>query len=288
MSLPFKLSQKTKIILAVIIVITVTALTLVKTYNKETANDDFVEFIDVGQGDSTIIHSEGYTALIDAGTPSSATKISTALKNHNINTIDVMILSHPHDDHIGSAQFILEEFKVKNVLFSDVLPADDENAEALKNIIDTAEYVNAKCHYAKEGMIINIGNFKMTVLMSDEQAEDENNLSIILMAENCDNKFLFTGDAEEICEQKLIAQNIDFDCDVLKVGHHGSRTSTSQAFIDHATPYYAVISCGANNRYGHPHAAVVKRLATAGVTMLRTDREGNITFKIIGGNLVLE
>ena len=283
-----KLTKKQKIILVVIAVLLLTVVTAVKNINKTTSQNDFVEFISVGQGDSTLIYSDGYAALIDAGTPMSATAISKTLKSYNIDTLDVMILSHPHDDHIGSAEFLLDEFNVENIVFSDVLPSDDDNATALKNIKDTAKYLNTKCHYATEGMVINIGNFKLTVLLSNEKAEDENNMSIVLMAENGGSKFLFTGDAEQVTERKLIDQNINFDCDVLKVGHHGSRTSTSQEFLNVATPRYSVISCGKDNSYGHPHDVVVKRLQNIGTTILRTDRLGNITFKIIDGKIVKE
>ncbi len=288
MASPFRISKKTKIILAILVVLLITVITAVKNINTAENQNDFIEFIDVGQGDSALIYSEGYTALIDTGTPMSATAITKTLRGHNIESVDVMVLSHPHDDHIGSAEFLIEEFNVKNIIFSDVLPANDDNAEALKNIKDTAKYMDTQCHYAKEGMVVNVGNFKLTILLSDETAEDENNMSIILMAENGGSKFLFTGDAEESCEKKLIDGNVNFDCDVLKVGHHGSRTSTSQDFLDIASPRYSVISCGKDNSYGHPHDAVVKRLKDSGTTIFRTDRSGNITIRVTDGKIEVE
>lgn len=283
-----KLSKKSAIVLIIAAVLILTIFTAAKNINKANNQYDFVEFIDVGQGDCTLICSEGYTALIDAGTPMSSTAISKTLRSYNIDTIDVLILSHPHDDHIGSAEFLLEEFKINNIIFSDILPADDDNAEAIKNIKDTAKELDVKCHFAKEGMVVNIGNFKLTVLLSDEGADDENNMSIILMAENDGAKFLFTGDAEQLCEQKLIDQGVNFDCDVLKVGHHGSRTSTSQEFLNFATPRYSVISCGKDNSYGHPHDVVTKRLRDSGTTIYRTDRDGNIIFKVYDGKIKVE
>ena len=288
MASSFKFSKKTKIVAAILVVLLLLVVTAVKNINKQENQNDFIEFIDVGQGDSALIYSNGYTALIDTGTPNSATSISKTLKGYNIDNLDVIILSHPHDDHIGSAEFVLEEFGADNIIFSDILPADDDNAAALKNIKDTAEYVGAECHYAKEGMVINIGNFKLTVLFSDENAEDENNMSIVLMAENDGNKFLFTGDAEKDFVRKIIEQNFYIDCDVLKVGHHGSRTSTSQELLNIATPRYSIISCGIDNSYGHPHDAVVKRLQNTGTTILRTDKKGNITCKIVNGKIVIE
>ncbi len=247
---------------------------------------DSVTFLDVGQGDSTLIKSDGYAALIDTGTASNALNIVKKLRKSGINKLDVLILTHPHDDHIGSAEFLLSEIPIDYIVLSDVLPRDDENARCYKDIKDYAAANSIICYNATEGMVINIGNFELTVLMSDEAAKDENNSSIIIMAENSGKKFLFTGDAEMEAEVKLINDCVNFDCDVLKVGHHGSKRSTTNDFLQIATPDFAVISCGEDNSYSHPHDEVLERLSAVSSAVLRTDLLGDIEFTIKDGDIV--
>ncbi len=249
-------------------------------------DSDFITFLDVGQGDSILIKSGEYAALIDTGTASNGLSIAKKLRREGVNKLDVLILTHPHDDHIGSAEFLLSEIPTDYIILSDVLPRDDENARCYKDIKDYAAENSIDCYNATEGLVINIGNFELTVLMIDETAEDENNTSIIIMAENSGKKFLFTGDAEMSAESKLIADKINFDCDVLKVGHHGSNSSSSAKFLSIASPTFSVISCGRNNNYSHPGEQTLERLADISSTVLRTDLSGDIKFAIKDGEIV--
>ena len=247
---------------------------------------DYITFLDVGQGDSALIKSGKYAALIDTGTATSGLNIVKKLRKLGIYKLDVLILSHPHDDHIGGAEFILSELPVDYIILSDASPRDDENARCYKDIKDFATTNSIECYNATEGLVINIGNFELTVLMSDETAEDENNNSIIIMAENSGKKFLFTGDAEASAETKLIKDGVNFDCDVLKVGHHGSNSSSTNKFLQIATPTFSVISCGEDNSYSHPHNEVLQRLADVNTAVLRTDISGDIKFAIKNGEIV--
>ena len=247
--------------------------------------NDTVTFLDVGQGDSALIQSGGYSALIDTGTAPQGMNIAKKLRKAGVNQLDVLILTHPHDDHIGSAQFLISEIPTKNIILSQILPRDDEDARAYKDIKDYAKEISVNVYYATEGLVINIGNFELTVLMSNEEASDENDASIIIMAKNGDKKFLFTGDAETAAENKLLNDGINLDCDVLKVGHHGSNSSSSSKFLGACTPQYAVISVGKDNIYSHPSDKVLKRLNGMGINTLRTDERGDIAFKIIDGEL---
>ncbi len=247
--------------------------------------NDTVTFLDVGQGDSALIQSGGYSALIDTGTAPQGMSIAKKLRKAGVNQLDVLILTHPHDDHIGSAQFLISEIPTKNIVLSQVLPRDDEDARAYKDIKDYANEISVNVYNATEGLVINIGNFELTVLMSNEEASDENDTSIIIMAKNGDKKFLFTGDAETTAENKLLNDGINLDCDVLKVGHHGSDSSSSSKFLSACTPEYAVISVGEDNIYSHPSEKVLKRLNGMGINTLRTDERGDIVFKIVDGEL---
>ena len=286
------INSSNKLILKILTIILIciigfTAGFLIISQNDAPQND-FVSFLSVGQGDSTIIHSNGYTALIDTGTPMSGLTVAKELRKCGINRVDVLILTHPHDDHIGGAEYLIGEIAVDSMVLSNVLPNDDENAQCLNYLKQSAATKQIKCYTATAGMVINIGNFELTVLMSDDNAKEENDTSVIIMAKNGEHKFLFTGDAEAVAERKLIKENINFDCDVLKVGHHGSNTSSIADFLKIASPEYAVISVGKDNSYGHPHGDVLSRLADANVTVLRTDILGNITFQIVEGVITLK
>lgn len=271
-------------LLGIVVVITA-VLWLYNDSVQPLDNSDSVIFFDVGQGDSALIKSGDYAALIDTGTATSGLSIAKKLRRNGVNKLDALILTHPHDDHIGSAEFLLDELPVENIILSDVLAKDDENARCYNDIKTYAMTNNINCYYAQEGMLLNIGNFELTVLMCDNTAKDENDTSIIIMAENSGNKFLFMGDAELSAENKLISNGVNVDCDVLKVGHHGSNSSTSVSFLDVATPKFAVISCGKNNQYSHPHNDILKRLRNKKIDVLRTDYSGDITFNIKNGEL---
>ena len=274
------------VVLAVFCAVVLTAAFIFTENNQQPVND-FVSFLSVGQGDSAIIYSNGYTALIDTGTSMSGFTVVKELRKCGINRVDVLILTHPHDDHIGGAEYLIEEMAVSNMVLSNVLPNEDDNAQCLNYLKQSASDKQIDCYTATQGMVINIGNFELTVLMSDDEAKDENDTSVIIMAKNGDTEFLFTGDAEAVTERKLIKENINFDCDVLKVGHHGSNSSSIAEFLEIASPQYAVISVGENS-YGHPHNDVLERLENINATVLRTDTYGNITFEIVDGKIAGE
>lgn len=251
-------------------------------------SSDTVTFLDVGQGDSALIQSADCSALIDTGTASNGMNVAKKLRRAGVNNLDVLILTHPHDDHIGCAEFLISEIPVNYIVLSDVSPRDDENAECYKIIKDYATENKIDVYYATEGMVINIGNFELTVLMSDKEATDENDSSVIIMAKNQDTKFLFTGDAETVAENKLLNNGINLDCDVLKVGHHGSDSSSSVNFLNACSPKYAVVSVGKDNIYSHPSDKVIKRLQDMNINVFRTDKNGDIIFKFNENGLIYQ
>lgn len=248
-----------------------------------TGSDDFVVMLDVGQGDSILICSNGEAALIDTGTEMGSRALLTDIHSYGVEELDALIISHSHDDHSGGAEYLLKNMEIENVIVPDF--KSDEKVTQLNAAISRAD---AERYIAVDGMVIKIGDFELTVLNSDNSDEDINNRSIILMAAAHGKRFLFTGDAEIAAEKDLIEENINFDCDVLKVGHHGSRTSSGKDFLDIATPEYALISVGADNSYGHPSKEVVERLENCGAKIYRTDYEGDIVLSIVNGELVRE
>lgn len=284
-----------KFLKCVWIVVIVLSLLLVTVLGTDTNNSskqeslqDYVRILDVGQGDSILIMSEGYTALIDTSTAEYGQKILKKLRHYGASKIDVMILTHPHEDHIGSANYIMSEIDVGSVIISPTNPEKDSNVLAFDGFKQYSEKYSVPYYYASQGMAINIGNFELTVLLSLQSSEDENDNSIVIMAKNDDKKFLLMGDAEAIAENTLIEQNIYFDCDVLKVGHHGSNSSSTKDFLSIATPEYAVISAGYDNSFGHPHADVLYRLDDIGADIYRTDMQKDISFLVKNNQLVLE
>ncbi len=261
-------------LLAVIIIL----LTAIREENNKPL--DSVRILDVGQGDSILITSNDEAVLIDASTPTKGMEVSKRLYKYGVQKLNALIITHPHSDHMGGSEYLISEFKIDNLVISNSLPKSETEAKIYQSIKETAYKLGIPIHNATEGMIINVGNFELTVLMSDEKAKDENNRSIIIMAKNGDKKFLFMGDCEYEAEAKLIENNINFDCDVLKVGHHCSADSSSENFLKIATPTFAVVSVGAGNPYGHPANEGLVRLQKADCTVFRTDLYGDVTFTI--------
>ncbi len=246
---------------------------------------DFVKFTDVGQGDSAIIYSNGYCAVIDMGLPNAAADVYKDLSDCNVKEIDVALISHLHSDHLGSLQRIAENYTVKNLIMPEILNSSISASKNAKTFITS----NGGGFYtAVSGMNFKIGEFEITVLGYFEDNKNENNRSVFTMAEIDGFKFLFTGDAETKAEKYLLDQKINIDCDVLKVSHHGSDSSTSSEFLDAATPDYAVISVGEDNMYSHPNTSVLKALEQSGAEIYRTDIQGDITFNLTNGNINIE
>ena len=283
-----KLNNTIKI-LTVILCVTVFILCLLFFENSlfslnvpSNAGEDFVKFIDVGQGDSILIHSNGYSALIDTGPVESSVELSRSLRESNIETVDVLILSHLHLAHSGGVPQIFEDFYVENIILPELSSFSDGiySAELAINEVTRSK---GKVYKASEGMNFKLGDFDITVVVVYPNFVNENNQSVIIKAEIDGKIFLFTGDAEKETENKLVAKNKDINCDVLKVAHHGSNTSTTKDFLEKCSPDFGVISVGKDNTYNHPHRSTLEQLKKANVKIYRTDKQGDITFYIKNG-----
>ena len=247
-------------------------------------SQDFVEIIDVGQGDSILVYSNGCSALIDAGLTTSADDIAENLRRYNISDIDVALVTHLHMDHAGGLKNIAEIFDIDNL----VIPADHEDAEAQDLVNDVKKITDGrkgKIYTAVQGMNFKIGEFTLTVLCCYGDMKNENSRSAVVMAEIDGLKFLFTGDAESDTEKALLNEGINVDCDVLKVGHHGSKTSSLKEFIEASSPTYAAISVGFDNTYSHPSGSVLDELKSESIRIYRTDRNGDIIFFAENGKI---
>lgn len=231
-----------------------------------------VHFIDVGQGDSTLITCDGHAMLIDAGDYSKGTAIQNYLQKQKVTKLDYLILTHPDSDHIGGAPVIITKFEIDKVFVSNY---EKDNKTYLK-LIQAIDNKRLKYTTPKVGTQYTLGTAKITILAPNGEYDNPNDASVALMIQNGENKFLFTGDAGEDAERDMLETDIGLSADVLKAGHHGSRTSTSGKFFEAVSPSCAVISCGEDNSYGHPHAETLNTFRMNGVKVYRTDEDGTI------------
>lgn len=237
---------------------------------------DYVKIIDVGQADCIFIYSNGSSALIDTGLSSSSGAVFEALDSAGVTDLDVLILTHMHDDHTGGTEEIARKYGIDNL----ILPA--------YNTEETYNGISEHVYKAEQGMYFNIGEFEITLLAAYGDMPDENDRSVFVMAESAGKKFLFTGDAGEKAEERLIDERINIDCDVLKAGHHGSDTSSSKEFLASASPEYAAVSVGENNSYSHPAPETLSEFERCGAEVFRTDKNGDVTFYVEEGKIRAE
>ncbi len=252
--------------------------TLIPRRELLTGNASF-HFIDVGQGDATLILTADTAVLIDAGTGSSAGALVTYLKTYT-GRLDYLILTHPHDDHVGGVMEILERMPVERILMP-LVPGDDYT----EKLLSQAEEMDIPVTDAKAGAQYYIGDLTCTLL--GPVHTDYNNLndvSAVVRVDVGNISALFTGDAEQTAEEDVLAYNAPalLDCDIYHVGHHGSSTSTSLPFYTAISPDHCVISCGYGNSYGHPHTTVTSLLTMSGATVYRTDKSGTIILETDG------
>lgn len=249
-----------------------TAEVAVTTEPQQTTLADIkIHYIDVGQGDSELIQIDGKNILIDAGT--SDNKAYNYLKSLGVTTLDYVIATHPHEDHIGAMDNIINDLNV-GVFYSPKVTATTKTYE---NMINALKSKSLKLTVPKVGDQLTIGNASLTFLApNSETYEDLNNYSIVVKLKYGNNSFLFDGDAEDVSEGEILAKQLDIQADVLKIGHHGSNSSTSADFLSKVNPKYAVIEVGKENDYGHPTQGTMDKLKAANIQVYRTDENGTI------------
>lgn len=231
-----------------------------------------VHFIDVGQGDCTLITCDGEAMLIDAGDNNKGTAVQLYLQKRGINSLDYVIGTHPDADHIGGMDVIMTKFDCEQVM----LPNVSNDTATYRDVIDTMEYRGYKNTLPVVGSSYSLGDATFTVIAPNGNYEDTNNYSIGIRLVHGENSFLFMGDAEEEAETDIMQNGLEISADVLKVAHHGSSSSSSKDFINTVSPTYAVISCGEDNSYGHPSAETLNTLRSGGIKVYRTDEQGSI------------
>lgn len=249
--------------------------------------------IDIGQGDSLLIKTLAGCILVDTGDKSSTNEetLRLYLRSQGVTTIDYAIFTHMDADHIGSADMVLEEFEVKRVIMPDLDESDVPTTVVFEEMITALENSeNTEVIAAVSGKVYEIGELIMRILApndDDYPRNDNNNYSVAVRLDFGSTSFLLTGDAEELSESQMLAAypKSVLDCDFFKAAHHGSSGSNTEAFLAAVTPKIVAISCGAGNKYGHPHAETLERFSEIGATVYRTDLEGTLVFASDGTNI---
>ena len=234
-----------------------------------------VHFLDVGQGDATLVTCGEEAMLIDTGDNSKGTTVQLYLKKQGISELKYLILTHPDADHIGGADVVVTKFDIDTVFMSDFT----KDNKTYNELISALDYKGLTWSTPNVGNIYTLGSAEFTIIAPNTTYSEPNNASIGLLLVNGENSFLFTGDAEEDAEYDILANGLDIDCDVYKAGHHGSKTASTKALLEAASPEYVVVSCAADNSYGHPAPKLLERLAEFGCTVYRTDQNGSIIIR---------
>lgn len=232
-----------------------------------------VTFLDVGQGDASVLQCGGQTMMIDGGKAKASSYIYSWLKKNQISYLDVMVATHTDADHIGGLPGALNYAKVGTAY----CPVTSGTTKTFQSFVRYLKKQGKSITVPEAGDEFSLGGAQVRILGPTDPQAEGNNSSIVLKVTFGDTSFLFTGDAEREEEQELLESGYDLESTVLKVGHHGSDTSTSYLFLRTVNPQYAVISVGADNTYGHPTEAVLSRLRDADVKTCRTDLQGTIT-----------
>lgn len=208
-----------------------------------------VHYIDVGQGDATLIKCGSHAMLIDGGNNNKGTTVQLYLKKQGVESLDYVIGTHPDADHIGGLDVIVYKYNCDTV----IMPDYEKDTKTYQELVDVIHDKNMKITYPVVGEQYTLGEAKFTIIApnSNSYGGNANDYSVAILLEYGKNRFLFTGDAEEASEAEMLTNGIDISADVYKVAHHGSRSASTQEFLNAAQPKYAVISCGEGNSYGH-------------------------------------
>lgn len=241
-----------------------------------------VHFIDVGQADSILIQQGNQNMLIDAGNNDDEDTLKNYLDGFGVKELKYAIATHPHEDHIGSMDYIMNSLKVGQIY----APKVTTTTKTYENLVNAVKNKGMQFKVPTVGERFYVGQAECTILAPNNSTYDDlNNYSIVVKVDFGNNSFLFTGDAEDVSEEQMLSNGLNLKADVLKVGHHGSKSSSTEAFLNAVNPKYAVISVGKDNDYGHPNKEALQRLSNRGIQVYRTDESGTIVATSDGNNI---
>lgn len=284
-----KILKKIILVLVVILSLSFAACSSESSSKKapiSTGNELKVHFIDVGQGDSILVQFKDKNLLIDAGPRSSSNDLLKYLKGINLTKLDYVVATHPHEDHIGGMPEIIKNFEIGEFY----APKKQASTKIFQTMVEDLKKKNHKINVAKTGVSLDMDSDISVEMIAPNSSDYENvnNYSAVIKVTYKDTSFLFTGDAEKLSEKEILQKKYDIKADVLKLGHHGSSTSSSKEFLDKVNPKIAVASLGKDNDYGHPHKEIIKAMKDRNITFYRTDELGTIVLKSDGKNITKE
>ena len=282
--------QKLISILAVVVVAVISAVFgwIKSSVNKPEPVEGqcIVHYIDVGQGDCALIECGGEFVLIDAGENGNEEDVFAYLDTIGVEKLKYVIATHPHSDHMGGLAEVITEYEVESVIMPKLTRDQTPTTKTYKDFLEAVSASGAKGIYSKVGETYTVGDAEFTILgPTSDETDNLNDMSVVVKLVHGENSFLFTGDAEYDEEHDILDTSADLDCDVYKVGHHGSGTSSSYDLLNAVTPEICIISCGADNSYGHPHENAVERLENFTDEIYRTDLCGDIVVTSDGEKL---
>lgn len=241
-----------------------------------------VHFIDVGQGDSILLESNGEFVLIDAGETDYGATVVNYIKSQNAETLKYVIATHPHSDHCGGLTKVINKLGCENFITVET----DQSTKTWTNVLKAVDKAESNYIDAKVGETYSFGESSFEVLAPlSDYYEGYNNYSVVIKATYKDTSFLLMGDAEKQSEKEMLKANEDLSANVIKIGHHGSSSSSSKEFLKAVNPDYAVISCGKDNDYGHPHKETIQTLSKLSIPYFETDIDGTVVACSDGQNI---
>lgn len=241
-----------------------------------------VHFIDVGQGDCIFIQTDDENMLIDAGNPENGADIAAYLHSLGVTRLNDFIGTHPHADHLGGGAYIVREFNPEHIYMTEMV----SSSYFFEKLLDTIDDMDISVETPKIGALYRKGSLNVKFLGPKKEFSGTNDNSIITRVDFGNTSALFTGDAEKAAEYELLSADADLDVDLFKAGHHGSSTSNIPEFLKAVSPEIAVIQCGRNNSYGHPHHETIERFKNLGADIYRCDEMGTIILKSDGERFV--
>ncbi len=244
------------------------------------ASDDtvVVHIIDVGQGSCSLVQCGETGILIDAGEKEYGNAVVNYLRKAGIKELEYVVASHPHSDHIGGLTDVFDAFSVKNIIMPELSEINMPTTRTYEKFLLKIADKNIKAIAAEYGKKYQVGGAVLQIFGPVEQNKDINNMSVICKVTAVSTSFLFPGDAEKAEMSSVMPKSPNLKCDVMAMGHHGSSTALEKKFLSAADPSVAVISCGKDNSYGHPHKETINYLNSNGIEYYRTDKHGNIIF----------